>query len=121
MLQSIRLLLAVSVWLLSFLSFGQRGEITEQEVREMATSANENQLVMQASNLTQEGYLFYAEILVDRLLEINANSANYNYRKGFLCLSIRKDYVAAIPYLEKAVVDTDPNYDMYSPKEMCCN
>ncbi|MDG1333434.1 MAG: hypothetical protein P8P74_13950 [Crocinitomicaceae bacterium] len=117
MLQSIKLLLTISVWLLSFVSFGQRGQITEPEVREMAQSANENQLVMQASNLTQEGFLYYAEILVDRLLEINSESPNYNYRKGFLCLSIRKDYMTAIPHLEKAVVYTDPNYDMYSPKE----
>lgn len=92
-------------------------EITELEVRQMATSANQNQLVMQASNFTQEGYSYFAEILVDRLLQLSPESPNYNYRKGFLCIDIRKDYVQAIPYLEKAILDTDPNYDMYSPKE----
>lgn len=117
MVRSTKLLLVLSTFLLAFASIGQRGAITEPEVREMAESANENQLVMQASNLMQEGYLYYAEILADRLLELNPNSANYNYRKGFLALQVRKDYVAAIPFLEKAVVDTDPNYDMYSPKE----
>jgi len=117
MLHFSRLLMALILGLLSYTSIGQQSAITEPEVREIAATANENQLVMQSSMLMQEGYLYYAEILADRLLEIDPESSNYNYRKGFLCLSIRKDYVAAIPHLEKAVVDTDPNYDMYSPKE----
>lgn len=117
MVRSTHLLLFLSALVLSYTSFGQLSALTEQEVREIASTENENQLVMQASNLTQEGYLYYAEILVDRLLEINPSSSNYNYRKGFLCLEIRKDYVQAIPFLEKAIIDTDPNYDMYSTKE----
>lgn len=100
--------------LLATSSFAQ---VTEAEVREMAKSSNENQLVMQTSTLTQDGYLYYAEIIADRLLELNSESANYNYRKGFLMLDIRKDYAGAIPYFEKAVLDLDPNYDMYSSKE----
>lgn len=117
MVRSTKLLIFLSALLLSYSSFGQLSALSEAEVREIAATENENQLVMQASNLTQEGYLYFAEILVDRLLQINPSSSNYNYRKGFLCLDIRKDYVQAIPFLEKAVTDTDPNYDMYSTKE----
>ncbi len=117
MVRSTTLLVFLSTILLFFSSISQQGAITEPEVREMAATANENQLVMQASNLMQEGYLYYAEILVDRLVEIKPESSNYNYRKGFLCLEIRKDYLTAIPFLEKAVTNTDQNYDMYSSKE----
>ena len=92
-------------------------QLTETEVREMVAHSTESQLVMQTSQMTQEGYLYYAEMAADRLLEINPESANYNYRKGFLMLDIRKDYAGAIPYLEKAKLDVDPNYDMYSHKE----
>ena len=92
-------------------------QLTETEVREMVANSTESQLVMQTSQMTQEGYLYYAEMAADRLLEINPESANYNYRKGFLMLDIRKDYAGAIPYLEKAKLDVDPNYDMYSHKE----
>jgi tetratricopeptide (TPR) repeat protein len=116
MIQLKKLLLLNSIMLWSIFGYSQNA-ITETEVRSMATSSNENQLVMQASNLMQEGYLYYSEMLVDRLLELDPISPNYNYRKGFLCLEIRKDYIQAIPFLEKAVVDTDPNYDMYSAKE----
>lgn len=117
MVQSTKLLLVVMTIFFSFQGHCQQGYMTEPEVREMAAKSNENQLVMQASMLMQEGYLYYSEILVDRLLELNPESSNYNYRKGFLCLTIRKDYETAIPHLEKAVIDTDRNYDMYSSKE----
>lgn len=99
------------------ISLNSVAQLTESEVREMVRNSSESQLVNQCSQLTQEGYLFYAEIASDRLLEINPESSNYNYRKGFLMLDIRKDYVGAIPYLEKAKLDVDQNYDLYSHKE----
>ena len=93
------------------------GQMTELEVREMAQSATEMELVIQSSTMMQERYYFHAEILVDRLLTMKMESANYNYRKGFLLLKGRQDYITATPYLEKAVKNTDKNYDGYSVKE----
>jgi tetratricopeptide (TPR) repeat protein len=90
---------------------------TESGVREIAKSGSEAAIVNNCSMLTQEGYLYYAEILVDRLLEFQPTSSNYNYRKGYLVTEIRRDYAAAIPYFEIAVKSVSPNYDMYSPKE----
>ena len=72
---------------------------------------------MHNSTLTQEGYLFYAEILADRLLEVNPQNPNYHYRKGFLMLEIRKDYEGAIPHFQLAIQDVSQNFDMYSHKE----
>ncbi len=112
-----KLLLTVTTLLSLVITMNGSAQLTELEVREMVANSSESQLVMQTSQLTQEGYLFYAEIAADRLLEIKPESSNYNYRKGFLMLDIRKDYVGAIPYLEKAKLDVDPNYDMYSHKE----
>ena len=80
------------------ISMNGSAQLTETEIRELVENSSESQLVMQVSNLTQEGYLFYAEIACDRLLVIKPESANYNYRKGFLLLDIRKDYIGAIPY-----------------------
>jgi tetratricopeptide (TPR) repeat protein len=100
-------------------AFGQRpGEpLTEQEVRDIASTAKEAEIVKQNSTLMQDGYLYYAEILADKLLEINPQNPNYSYRKGFLILEIRKDYQGAIPMFQKAVQDIDQNYDMYSHRE----
>jgi len=99
--------------------FAQETEdgITEELVRQIAETENEATLVKEASAFMQEGYLYFSEILVDKLLESNAESPNYNNRKGFLMLNTRKDYNGAKTYLEKAIVDVDPNYDAYSPRE----
>lgn len=72
---------------------------------------------MQNSTLMQDGYLYYSEILADRLLELNPENPNYHYRKVFLMLEIRKDYVGAIPYFQKAITDVAQNFDMYSHRE----
>jgi len=93
------------------------GQITEAEVREIANSGSESQLVTQNSTLMQEGYLYYSEIIADKLLTINPQSSNYHYRKGFVMLKIRKDYEGAIPHFEMATLNTDNNYDMYSSNE----
>ncbi|NRA13722.1 MAG: PD40 domain-containing protein, partial [Crocinitomicaceae bacterium] len=94
-----------------------QSQITEEMVRKIATTADESELVMQNSTLTQEGYLYYAEILADKLLQINPQNPNYHYRKGFLMLEIRKDYEGAIPHFVMATKEIDPNFDMYSHKE----
>ncbi|MBL1280237.1 MAG: PD40 domain-containing protein [Fluviicola sp.] len=100
--------------LLPILSFGQ---LTELQVREMAQSSSEQELVIESSQLIQERYYFFAEILVDKLLVMKSESSNYNYRKGYLILDSRSDYEKAMPYLEKAILDMDKNYDMFSARE----
>jgi len=94
-----------------------QAQVTEEMVRKIAMTADEPELVMQNSTLTQEGYLYYAEILADKLLEINPQNPNYHYRKGFLMLEIRKDYEGAIPHFAMATKDINVNFDMYSHKE----
>lgn len=91
--------------------------MTEEGARDLAKKGSEQDILISCSMLTQEGFLFNAEILADRLVEIKPESSNYNYRKGFLMLEIRRDYLGAIPYFEKAIKDVDPNYDMYSVTE----
>lgn len=103
--------------LFAFITFSGITQYTEESVRELARTANEPQLVTEASMYTQEGFLYLASILVDKLMEKKPDSPNYNYRKGYLLLTIYKDYESAIPLLEKAVTDVDNNYDMYSHKE----
>lgn len=101
--------------LFPILTFGQ---MTEEQVRQMAENSSEQELVIQSSSMMQDMYYFHAEILVDKLLTINKESSNYNYRKGFLILNSRKDYISALPYLKKAVENTDKNFDAFSHKEI---
>ncbi len=84
----------------------------------MLSSASEDELVLESSSLLQENYYFLSEIIVDRLLQLNPNSCNYNYRKGFMLLDIKLNAKEALPYLLKASKDIDKNFDMYSDSEM---
>jgi outer membrane protein OmpA-like peptidoglycan-associated protein/tetratricopeptide (TPR) repeat protein len=97
-----------------FQSFSQQ---TEYEVRRLANKSSEFELVKENSRILQEGYLFFAEIIVDKLLEINPYSANYNYRKGYIILYSRHDWTSAMPYLQLAVTDIDKFFDAYSSNE----
>jgi tetratricopeptide (TPR) repeat protein len=99
---------------IELLSFSQE---TELDVRTKVLSMTEVQLLAEASMYTQDGFLYFAEILTDKLITFKPESPNYNYRKGYLSLEIRKDYVSAIPFLEKAVKSVSSNYDMYSTRE----
>ncbi|MCH2230214.1 MAG: OmpA family protein [Crocinitomicaceae bacterium] len=97
-----------------FIGFSQ---MTELEVREMTLTASEQELVFECSQMMQQNFLFHAEIVVDKLLTYNPQSANYNYRKGYIVLKSRRDQKTAIPYLKVAITDVDKNYDLYSHKE----
>lgn len=97
-------------------SFGY-AQPTESEVREFARTKSEPEIVQENSRMMQDGFIYFADILADRLLQFNNQSSNYNYRKGFITLKLHTDYEKAMPYLIVASMDVDPNYDAYSHKE----
>jgi outer membrane protein OmpA-like peptidoglycan-associated protein/tetratricopeptide (TPR) repeat protein len=101
----------------AFSIFGQ-AQLTEHEVRQMTQTASEQQLVTECSRMLQEDYFYYAEIVIDRLLQINPQSANYHYRKGYIVLDSRQDFETAMPHLFMAISNVKKNYDMYSAKEL---
>lgn len=93
-------------------------QLTEYEVRQMTQTASEEELVIECSRMLQENYFYLSEIIVDRLLQINPTSANYNYRKGYVILDSRLDWIAAMPYFLVAITNIDKNFDMYTAKEL---
>jgi tetratricopeptide (TPR) repeat protein len=92
-------------------------QITDAEVLNIIQNESEQTIVSENSRLMQDDYLYHAEMLADKLLTFNTESSNYNYRKGYVLLNLKKDYVAAIPFFEKAILSTDQNFDAYSSKE----
>jgi outer membrane protein OmpA-like peptidoglycan-associated protein len=107
------------VFLLFLTATTLRAQFTEPEVKNMITQASEKELVFNCSRFLQENHYHFAELVTNRLLEINPESPNYNYRKGFIVLGMRRDEVTAIKYLLKATKGSkiQKNYDMYSVGE----
>lgn len=107
-MKKIKLLFLILLPLTSF------GQYTESQVRELVKTATEPELIIESSSMIIEKRLINAEIIVDKLLELKPNSANYNYRKGYILLKSKNNYTDAIKYLEKALPLTDVDYDFFS-------
>src|SRR3989344_5384307 len=109
-----RIFTTAALFLLPLLTFAQ---YTDEQLQDILKNSSEQELVTENSQMLQEGYLYQAGLVGDRLLELNPNSSNYNYRRGFVYLEMSRDFVKALPMLEKAVLSTDKNFDMYSAGE----
>jgi len=89
-------------------------QYTEQQVRDLVKTATEPELIIESSSMIIENRLANAEIIVDKLLTYKPNSANYNYRKGYILLKSKNNYLEAINYFEKALPLVDVEHDFFS-------
>lgn len=105
----------VSVLFLS--SFSAFGQMTEAEVKNLASQGSEQELLVNSSRMLQENFYYYAELLTNRLLELKPENVNYLYRRGYIYLEKDRNHAEAIKYLTKATAKIDKNYDMYSTTE----
>ncbi len=100
-----------------FISTVTFSQLKEAEVRALAEKGDPQELVTECSRMLMEDYYYHAEIFADKLLTIEPESANYNYRKGYIIMAGYNNFLGALPYLKKAEVSLNKNYDMYSAKE----
>lgn len=114
-MKKLNFIVALAAFLL--LSFKSISQFSEAEVKNLISQASEKELVIECSRMLQENFFHYADLITDKLLKINPESANYKYRKGFIELTMRQDYLKAIVLFSAASGSTDKNYDMYSTKE----
>ena len=102
---------------LLLIPFWGSSQYTEIEIKNIIAQASEKELVVESSRLLQENFFHFADLVTDKLLEINPESANYKYRKGFIELEMRNNYLKAIELFSSSTGNIDRNYDMYSIKE----
>ena len=95
--------------------------MTDQQLKVMARTATESELIIESSSLIIEKKLHQAQIIVDKLLELKPNNSNYNYRKGLLLLNSNLDYKNAINHFEKALPQADKDFDLFSITDTTCS
>ncbi|MCE3295963.1 MAG: hypothetical protein K0R65_1677 [Crocinitomicaceae bacterium] len=105
------------LFLMLALPFTGMAQYDEAELKKIISTASEQDLVVENSRMLQEGYLYHASLVADKLLQFDPESPNYNYRRGYIYLDMNSDFIKALPLLEKAATDIDKNYDMYSSNE----
>lgn len=104
---------------LAFILFGfcVYSQYTEEQLNKILKNASEQELVVENTSLAVEGFYYQAGKMAERLLEIDPENANYNYRMGFSIINSSADHASAVPYFEKAKLNIRKNYDMVSAKE----
>ncbi|PHR48136.1 MAG: hypothetical protein COA32_06340 [Fluviicola sp.] len=92
-------------------------QMTDQQLEAFVESASQKELVQKNTLLLLDGFFKKSLIVADKLLEIEPNNANFNYRKGYALLKAVGGFKEAIPHLEIAITNSSKIYDVFSPKE----
>ena len=100
--------------LLSFKSYSQ---LSTDKLENLLTNGSIDQLVHESSQLIENKEYHQVHLITDRLLELDTENCNFNYRKGFILLEYTGNFIEAEKYLIKASEKVNPNYDMFSSKE----
>jgi hypothetical protein len=111
---TMKVLVGLIVSFILNLTFGQ---FTETQLKEFVKTASTKELVETNTILLLDGEYNLSLIVADKLLEIDPQNANFNYRKGFAMIRISTDNYNALPFLEKAANKASKIYDGMSPKE----
>lgn len=92
-------------------------QFTEEQLRDFVATASTQDLIQQNSQMLMDGNFYQSIIIADKLLETDAQNANFNYRKGFALLNSQSDFTLPLPFLEIAGNNVTKNYDAFSAKE----
>jgi len=112
-MKNIALLLTAFTFAISSL-FSQ---MTDEQLESFEATASQKELVQKNTLLLLDGFYQKSLIVADKLLELDPENANYNYRKGYALLNAVGGYKEAIPYLETAIKKSSKLYDVFSAKE----
>lgn len=92
-------------------------QLTPQRLSELLNKGTESELVFECSQLIQNKSYYQAELLTDKLLTIDPLSSNYHFRKGFLLMTYKGNFIEAEKHLEIGAQKISKNYDMFSASE----
>lgn len=98
-------------------SFIGSGQITDQQITTFVETASTKDLIEKNTTLIMDGNFSLSIIVANKLLEIDADNANYNYRKGLALTNLNSNFDLAQVYLEKATQSAAKIYDLFSTKE----
>ena len=101
----------------SLTSFIGASQFTDLQIAEFVKTASSKELLERNTLLIMDGNFYQSTIVADKLIELNPDNANYNYRKGLALLNSSSNHYLSRPYLEKAITATSKSYDLFSTKE----
>ncbi len=115
LLHDLRTVLLTTVLIFaSFFTFAQ----SDAEIEKIIAQGSASKLISTNSELLLNGRFKQAAKTAKKLVEIDSENANYNYRLGYSLLQCDPDIEAPIKYLEKASQKTIAHFDASSDKEV---
>ncbi len=112
-----RVVLILGMFIFPFISFSQSLDNTNPD----NPNTEEEQALEMAVVLILDGYLYDANKVVDKLLEMNSENVYYNYLKGFNTLYSAKDHRLAIEYFMKTIDPVQGKLNLLSSESNVTN
>lgn len=109
--------IATSIMFVLLFATSGLSQYTKQELNKIINTSNESQLVHENTQLMLLKFYYQASQIADKLLSLQPNNANYNYRKGYAMLYSQSDFNQALPFLLKASKEVSKNYDASNNSE----
>lgn len=108
------IVLIIGLYLFAFVGNAQ---LTDDQLSDFVKDASTKKLVERNSQLLMDRYYHQSLIVVDKLLEEEPKSSNYNYRKGFAILKLNYDFEKALPHFLIAEKNVSKSYDIFSTRD----
>ena len=110
-----KLILLTTLTILS--AFSSLGQYSDEELEMFFEVASRKDLINANTAMIKEGSLYHSILVIDKLLEMEPDNANFNYRKGIALFRSSEDFRVAIPFFEKAEGAATADYKFESHKE----
>jgi len=92
-------------------------QMSSERLERLIETGSKRDLVQASTDFLIQGNWYQASLVADKLVQMEPDNSNFNYRKGRAMLSLTSDPNLALPYLIKGANSTRKNYDAQSPNE----
>lgn len=92
-------------------------QMSSERLERLIETGSTRDLVQASTDFLIQGNWYQASLVADKLVQMEPDNSNFNYRKGRAMLSLTSNPNLALPYLIKGASSTRKNYDAQSPNE----
>lgn len=92
-------------------------QMSAERLQQLIETGSKRELVQTNTDFLIQGNFYQASLIADKLVQMEPDNSNFNYRMGRSMMSLSSVPSLALPYLIKGATATRKNYDAQSPNE----
>ncbi len=93
------------------------GQMSGERLQQLIETGSKRDLVQTNTDFLIQGNFYQASLISDKLVQMEPDNSNFNYRMGRAMMGLSNDPSLSLPYLIKGANSTRKNYDAQSPNE----